>query len=74
MKYETDYWYYYGQAIAIETKSPKGVMSEDQENWRASFEDVGGIYVLARNVADAVVELGNVPPWALDGTRPEKCE
>lgn len=64
MRHDKDYWQYYGQAIAIETKAPKGTLSEAQENWRAAFERVGGVYIVARSVDDVLHELGyDVPEW-----------
>jgi len=58
-----EYWHTYGQAIAIETKTTRGRMSEQQAAWRAAFERVGGIYVLARDVRDVLDVLGPVPEW-----------
>ncbi len=56
-------WFYYGQAVAIETKAPKGKLSEAQENWRDAFERVGGIYIVPRSVEEVEAVLGLVPDW-----------
>lgn len=59
--HEKQEWHAYGQAIAIETKTVKGRMSDAQKAWRAQFEKVGGIYVLARDVRDVLEVLGPEP-------------
>lgn len=64
MRHEQDYWHYYGQAIAIETKSKRGVISQEQDDWRVAFTDVGGKYLLARSVEEVLVFLGLVPEWS----------
>ena len=62
-RHERDYWHIYGQSIAVETKSVKGVLSTAQKNWRAAFEAMGGVYILARSVEDVTDALGDVPTW-----------
>lgn len=59
-RHERDYWHYYGQAIAIETKSSKGLLSDSQAAWKRSFEAMGGLYVLARSESDVIDLLGPV--------------
>lgn len=58
-----EYWHEYGQAVAIETKAPKGRLSEAQIAWGKQFEKVGGVYILARSVEDVLTALGPVPEW-----------
>lgn len=52
----------FGQAIAIETKTAKGRQREAQVNWQAAWENAGGIYILARSVADVLAVLGPDSP------------
>ncbi len=71
--YEEDRWHYYGQAIAIETKAKRGEMSEAQLAWRAAFERVGGVYILARDVQEVYMVLGGDPePWTRSRPLAEK--
>ena len=52
----------YGQAIAIETKRGKGgVQSKQQERWQRAFEQVGGVYILARDIGDVAAVIGPPP-------------
>lgn len=62
-RYEDEIWRYYGQAIAIETKAPRGKQSEAQAAWQAAFEAVGGVYVLPRSVEEVLAVLGEEPDW-----------
>ena len=48
----------YGQAIAIETKTTRGVQTQEQRDFQADFEHKGGIYILARSVEDVLRVLG----------------
>lgn len=41
-----------GRRLEIECKTVKGKQSEDQRNFQAMIERFGGLYVLARSVAD----------------------
>lgn len=41
-----------GRLIAIEVKGEKGKMSPDQFLFRTRLEEAGGLYILARSVAD----------------------
>ncbi len=41
-----------GQGIWIEVKTPKGRLSEHQENFRHNLELHGGRYILARGIED----------------------
>lgn len=50
--------YNFGQFIAIETKSRYGPQRQAQKDWQAAFESVGGIYILARTVADVLAVVG----------------
>lgn len=43
-----------GRALAIETKSDKGKLSEDQERWARRWKALGGIFILARSVQDVI--------------------
>ena len=61
--YEEDRWHYYGQAIYLETKTKRGVLSKDQENFQAAAEAAGAIYVVPRSIEDAMRVLGPVPEW-----------
>lgn len=69
--YEEQRWAYYGQSIAIETKAPKGKLSQAQMDWRDAFEKVGGIYLVPRSVDEVLQEIGYVIPDWVEG-RPEK--
>ncbi len=55
-----EYWHTYGQAIAVETKTVKGQLSQAQQAWALAFRKVGGIYILARTVEDVTNVLGMV--------------
>lgn len=61
--HEVERWHVYGQAIAVETKAKNGELSDEQRLFRAAFERVGGIYVVAREVVDVEAVLGPVPEW-----------
>ena len=41
-----------GKIIGIEVKSPTGILSVDQEAFRDSFTQEGGIYIMARSIDD----------------------
>ena len=43
---------YRGRPLAIEFKSPKGKLTENQERFRSHWESQGGIYILARSIED----------------------
>lgn len=45
---------FHGRAIAIETKTRRGVQSKDQKQFQACWERNGGIYLMPRSVAHAV--------------------
>ena len=45
---------YVGLAFAIEVKTGSGRLGPQQRRWRDRFEALGGHYVLARSVEDAV--------------------
>lgn len=55
-----EYWAVYGQAVAIETKTTRGRLSEAQHAWSLAFRKVGGIYIIARAVEDVLNVLGPV--------------
>lgn len=42
----------HGRFVAIECKSPTGRIGPAQANWRAAFEPLGILYILARSVDD----------------------
>jgi hypothetical protein len=43
-----------GRFLAIETKTPEGRLRPEQRAFRAMVEELGGLYVLARSVDDAL--------------------
>jgi hypothetical protein len=50
-----------GRAFAIEVKAPKGRQREAQAAWQMAWEKRGGIYILARSVADVYKGLDITP-------------
>lgn len=48
---------YRGRAIGIETKTERGRQSTQQRRFQEAFERAGGLYILARRVADALEPL-----------------
>ena len=46
-----------GQRLEIETKARNGRQSDEQKRWQRIIESFGGIYVLARSVADVDARL-----------------
>ena len=52
---------YRGRAVGIEVKSPTGRQSEPQRRFQAAWERAGGLYVLARSVAEALAALEAIP-------------
>ncbi len=46
-----------GRYVAIECKTGNAVLSKGQRSFRAMFEAMGGLYVLARSVDDVETEL-----------------
>ena len=61
-------WKYVGQAFAIETslKKAEQPLTREQAKWRDAFENVGGVYITARSMADVTDELGakEPQPWS----------
>lgn len=47
-----------GRTVFIEVKTPKGKLSEDQEQFKARVESIHCKYIVARSVEDALVSLG----------------
>lgn len=47
----------FAQAVAFETKTGKGRLTEAQGKFRRRFEALGGLYVVVRDVADATREI-----------------
>jgi hypothetical protein len=50
-----------GRFLGIEAKAPNGVQSDDQKRFQRVFTALGGVYILARSVADvdrALAEIG----------------
>jgi hypothetical protein len=45
---------YLGKHVEIEVKTDKGRLSPAQKRWKMAVERAGGIWVLARNPADAL--------------------
>lgn len=52
-----------GRRIEIETKAGRGRLSEAQQNWRAMIEKFGGLYILARTLADVQHGLDGGPTY-----------
>jgi hypothetical protein len=48
---------YLGKHVEIEVKTDKGRLSPAQKRWKMAVERAGGIWVLARNPADALEVL-----------------
>jgi hypothetical protein len=48
---------YLGRHVEIEVKTDKGRLSPVQKRWKMAVERAGGIWVLARNPADALAVL-----------------
>jgi len=46
-----------GRFLAIEVKGPKGRLSTQQEEWGSIVEMHGGVYVVAKSVADVMNAL-----------------
>lgn len=51
----------HGQLIGIEVKSATGKQRADQASFQAMMERFGGLYILARSVADVECVLGKSP-------------
>lgn len=47
----------YGRFLAVETKAPDGVLSEQQERFRDMVIAMGGVYIVARSAFDAIDQL-----------------
>ena len=45
---------YHGRFIAIEVKTATGRQRPEQRDWQHAIEMAGGVYILARSVADAL--------------------
>lgn len=58
-------WKYFGQAFAIE-RPIRGKLTKPQSNWKASFENVGGVYIEAESIDDVMKVLGPEPPDVTD--------
>jgi len=56
--HEREYLMTYGQAIAIEVKSPTGTQSKEQVAFEKSWVAMGGTYIVARSVNDVLAVLG----------------
>jgi len=48
---------YQGKAIQIEVKTSNGRLSVEQKRWKNAVERAGGVFVLARNPAEALSTL-----------------
>lgn len=48
---------YRGHSVQIEVKTPIGRLSKDQKRWKDAVERCGGIFVCARNPAEALSTL-----------------
>lgn len=58
-------WKYFGQAFAIE-RPIRGRITKPQSEWKAAFENVGGVYIEAVNFDDVLKALGSEPPDVKD--------
>lgn len=50
-----------GRAFAIEVKAPRGSQREAQKRWQEAWEKRGGIYILAKSLADVYKGLDIQP-------------
>jgi hypothetical protein len=48
---------YRGHSVQVEVKTPLGRLSKEQKRWKNAVERAGGIFVCARNPADALSVL-----------------
>lgn len=48
---------YRGHSVQVEVKTPIGSLSKQQKRWKTAVERAGGIFVCARNPADALTVL-----------------
>lgn len=58
-----------GQLLAIEVKSETGKLSKEQRAFGEMVERFGGVYVVARSVADVESALS---PWLTDTQKPKQ--
>lgn len=63
MPHTEEGWFYFGQAIYLETKAKGGKMSREQVAFMKSAESVGAIYVVPRSLDEVAAVLGPVPEW-----------
>lgn len=63
MQHDEEGWFYFGQAIYLETKAKSGKLSADQVAYQRAAESVGAIYVVPRSLQDVADVLGPVPEW-----------
>lgn len=63
MQHDEEGWFYFGQAIYIETKSTRGVLSKDQVAFKLAALTAGAKYIVATRIDDVADELGPVPEW-----------
>lgn len=65
--HEKNEWFYYGQAIYIETKRARdGRLSDEQVDFGRAVEAVGGIFLAPTSVEEVLELLGPVEPWMED--------
>jgi hypothetical protein len=57
---------YAGLAFAVEVKTGGGDLEAHQRRWRNRFQDLGGLYVLARSLDDVQSVFGSNDPWSND--------
>lgn len=48
-----------GRRLEIEVKAPSGKQTQQQKQFQAMIEAMGGLYVLARSVEEAVTAIDN---------------
>jgi hypothetical protein len=46
-----------GRAIAIETKTLRGIQRKEQQRFQRNWESAGGLYIIARSAAEALAAL-----------------
>jgi len=50
--------FYKGRGIALEFKSPRGKLNENQTAFKALWEKAGGVYITCRSIEDLAAGLG----------------
>lgn len=58
---------YHGHAVQIEVKTPIGRLSKEQRRWQAAVVRAGGVFIVAKNPADALTVLAALTDAQSDG-------